>query len=684
MRKAWIALRRTLPEWRFDELAEELLLSPDIAKIDEIIVKVDVEEFSHGHPAPEWLEGYLPKLAGFRDSLLKRGIAFSLNPWITVGHADRGRDDRAKIAGFQGVVGPDGTECRHCACHLSEAWRNRIGKLWSLYASLHPRTIWIEDDFRTFNHEPVEFGCFCPLHLARFSELAGRKVSREELADAIMRPGKPHPWRRLYYGMLSDITCETAAFLAKSVHAVDSSIRIGLMTSGPRAHCAEGRDWKRLAECASDNAPLQSRPTLGVYYESDIRGLYYSADSVKLTRAVLPEGTEELTELENYPYTSFANSEVFTTMKACVSFAFGAGGIAANLFDHVGSLMSAHPTALESITEHRRFFDALVEANSLCGSAFCGVQMLFSEKESCLKEFPEGAAHDMRFAEGYSTVWALEGCGIPTTYSEMPVKILTGERARCFSDDDVRRFLSGNVFMDGMAARILSERGFGPLIGIDEISCAIAPCDWGTPISAEITDAEYFTELDISPLGCNLGSHGVKIGAHRCKPLKDTAVAAYFVDPDRRAVAPSLLWFRNGIGGRVVVHLIDYDSAISHGFFSPSRVREIQQCIRFLSDCRPELLVGPEGAAWPLAWRRRGERFDIVGCFNLSLDRRTFTRWEMAWEFSEKPKVLRLSCSGEWKEEKGVQMVLENGLLKIVTDVELSIGLPLVLLLRHG
>ena len=57
----------------------------------------------------------------------------------------------------------------------------------------------------------------------------------------------------------------------------------------------------------------------------------------------------------------------------------------------------------------------------------------------------------------------------------------------------------------------------------------------------------------------------------------------------------------------------------------------------------------------------------------------------MAWEFSEKPKVQRLSCSGEWKEEeKGVQMVLENGLLKIVTDVELSIGLPLVLLLQHG
>ena len=52
-----------------------------------------------------------------------------------------------------------------------------------------------------------------------------------------------------------------------------------------------------------------------------------------------------------------------------------------------------------------------------------------------------------------------------------------------------------------------------------------------------------------------------------------------------------------------------------------------------------------------------------------------------AWEFSEKPKVLRLSGSGEWKEEKDVQMVLENGLLKIVSNVELSIGLPLVLLL---
>ena len=72
------------------------------------------------------------------------------------------------------------------------------------------------------------------------------------------------------------------------------------------------------------------------YYEDSLRGFYYSQDSVKLTRAVLPAGTVELTECENVPFTRFPKSVKFTFLELAISFAYGSEGVTLNLFDHAG------------------------------------------------------------------------------------------------------------------------------------------------------------------------------------------------------------------------------------------------------------------------------------------------------------------------------------------------------------
>lgn len=92
MKTAWYALRRTLPAWNIDILLPELVEYCKTNFIDEAIIKVDAEEFSHGIPTLEWLEGYLPTLRKIRDELVKNGIVFSINPWVTHVHCDRGRD----------------------------------------------------------------------------------------------------------------------------------------------------------------------------------------------------------------------------------------------------------------------------------------------------------------------------------------------------------------------------------------------------------------------------------------------------------------------------------------------------------------------------------------------------------------------------------------------------------------
>ncbi len=165
--QAWYVLRRTLPPWSFEKNLQELVKCLPRYRVNEIIVKVDTEEFTHGQPPLKWVKRYQKNLFRLRDEMKNMGILYSLNPWITVGHNDRGRDARRLLPGLRTMVGHDGTKCTCCACPLSPVWRENTSRVWTIYAQTRPHVIWVEDDIRTFNHAPVRFGCFCFYHRKR-------------------------------------------------------------------------------------------------------------------------------------------------------------------------------------------------------------------------------------------------------------------------------------------------------------------------------------------------------------------------------------------------------------------------------------------------------------------------------------------------------------------------------------
>lgn len=676
MNESWIALRRTLPEWCFEELASELVEEAVKSRINEVIIKVDVEEFSHGHPDPEWLRGYCVRLKDLRDQLRKYGICCSLNPWITIGHADRGRDERSRIPGFQGIVGADGITCRHCACPLCEAWRQRDIELWQIYASVRPRAIWVEDDLRTFNHEPVKFGCFCPNHMARFSSLAGRTVTREELVEALLAPGEPHPWRKLFLDMQSAVTRETAAILTAAVHRIDRNIIMGVMSSGPRLHCAEGRDWTTLAQTFADGGPLFSRPTIGMYNEGSLRDFYFAQDSIKLTRAVLPPETKDYTEVENYPYSAYANSGLFTFLKAAVSFAFGASGIAANLYNHLGSSIKTDHEALSSLIRNREFLNSLARINTEYPAEFRGVRVLFHAEEASRKHLDAQSGLEKLFSSGYDTVFALEGCGIPTTYSPMPVSVLTGETARCFSDEELMDLFRQGLMLDGAAADILIQRGFGKFIGISSMGECGTPRELGEIFSCEEIPLE--SEHKVCYTTCTLFGKSGPVRFYR--PVSAGAEpAAWFVDCDRQHTTPSLLYFTNALGGRVAVHALGMENAASPTYFSPERKIELQNIIRFLSNDAPEFLADPGPEAWPLAWRKSGEKSEIIGCFNLSLNTWNGVHFQLRRTSGTPRFVMRLHPDGKWRTESSCSVSRSNRTLHIEVNHPIDCQIPLVL-----
>ena len=671
---AWYALRRTLPTWSLRENLDELVRCLPEWRIDEVIVKVDTEEFTHGQVPLDWVRDYQPRLHEIRAALEEIGVVYSLNPWITVGHCDRGRDSRADLPGLRTIVGHDGTECTCCACPLEETWRAHTAEAWSLYAETRPAVIWVEDDIRTFNHRPVEFGCFCPTHLARFAERIGREISREQLVTALLAPGEPDPLREAWLDFQAETMIDTARFLQQTVHAVSPATRLGLMSSGPRNHCLEGRQWSDFAAALAGDPPLLSRPPLGNYSESSLRGLYHSADTIQLTRHVLPPETIEQSEVENVPFTRYANSVRFTFLKAAVSFATGCDGVTMNLFDHCGTPMSDEPWYGEVLSRRKPMLNTLATLARQPGS-FRGARLLHHERSSYARRLPDNADYPNLAEDGERTVHALNGLGVPTTYDASGVTVATGQTLRAFDDETIRDLLAGGLFLDAVAAAVLAERGFAGQIGLAGLESPVHLDSLGAFSAEEVHHPDFggegvYLTLTVPDLG---GRPNVA----QLSPSESATTLSSLVDPDARRLLPGMIRCENDLGGRVVVHALDWRAA-GVAFLHPHRQRQLHAAVRWLARDKPPALLDGDGV-YPLGLAKDcGPDATLLAAFNLSLDPWTELRWQLAEDRT--PETLhRLDPAGQWQNDETITVEHSAGLLTVTARTELPFDQPLFL-----
>lgn len=675
----WYALRRTLPPWRFEEALDDLLKQIDKFQLDEVILFIDTEEFNHGHPSLEWARDYQKKLFKAKQELERRHVVFSLNPWETAGQADRGRDDREQYPGLECVVGHDGTEAKSGACFLSPVWRNHIRQLWQIYAETKPNAIWVEDDIRTFNHEPVRYGCFCPRHMKMFSERVGRTVTREELVAALLQPGEPHPWRQEYLQMQQDVMVETVSFLAKAVHEISPETCLGLMSSGPRLHCLEGRSWPRMAEALADGKVLYSRPPMSNYYEDSLRGFYYSQDSIKITRHALPPGAIELTECESIPFSRFSKSVVFTFLEAAVSFAYGAHGVALNLFDHTGAPMEEEKHFGTILAQYKPFFRTL-STRTLKPGNYRGIRIFHFDDASFHKQLEPGADYPNLEEDGYGLMEALESHGLPTVYTDSPVSALAGQVVRSLPDQQILELLSRGVFLDGTAAQILVERGFGELLGIAKIDRPRSRQELPWVMAAEEFHNPSFGGEPGRYLTATLPYLGTEGRFSLMEAAPAATVISHWVTPDRERVCPAMTAFTNRLGGRVVVHALEYQSAFGISYCSPSRRIQLHAAFDFLAGGCADVKFSCDGA-YALAWRKDSSDETIVGVFNLNLDDWPKSEFTLAWT-KPLPQVLEIDSNGACIRPDGIQLELQENRLVIKISRTIRHDFPYVLVLK--
>ena len=605
-----------MPPWSFEANLSELEILPSWG-VDEVIVKVDTEEYSHGIVPLDWLENYRKNLLAIREKLAELGMIYSLNPWFTQGHCDRGRRAEMTLPGVQTMIDWDGSVSTACCCPLSPVWREHMRKTWRLYAETEPKVLWLEDDIRSFSHGAVKFGCFCPLHMKRFSERVGKNVDREELVKALLKPGEPHPWRKEYLRMQGEIMVEVARMIGETVHAVSPETSLGLMSSGPRNHTMEGRNWKAFSEALADGKPLYSRPPGAVYQEFALRDLYIGCDAILHTRKLLPPGTIEQGEVDNWSYTRYAKSVTLTALQMSLSAALGCSGVTLNLFDHAGTPMAADPAFGRMLREKKNYLNSLTEVCGVSGR-YRGAQLLFSERYGEAVQLSTDATLFSLAEDGTQTVNRLYSHGIPVVYEEENFRVACGQSIRNYSDSQLCAMLGKGqgMFLDALAAGIMVKRGLGDLIGVKSAEPPVKLTE------KAVVSAEEYRNPDFG------GAEGklMNLFVDGAEPLRfsemsfapDSVEITRIVDPELKRFASGIVVYENRLGGRVAVST---QTMQEWGLIYNNDNRRIlwERLSDYLSFGHFPVRLQGDGV-YPMLFRKDCEKWIATGFFNFSLD----------------------------------------------------------------
>jgi hypothetical protein len=633
------------------ERLEELVGFCREARIDEVMLLLQAEELSAGHPTRrEWADG-IALARRMSDRLAHENIGLSINPWSTTYGVTRGRKLREGQK-FQRMVGETGIEHPLAACPLCPEWQTWLAECFAeLAREVRPLAIWMEDDWRLHNHGAVTGwgGCFCPIHLRRFSEMIGEKVTREQVLAAVLHGGEPHPWRQAWLDLSRETILEPTRAITDAIRQANPTTRVGWMTSMPDQHSVEGRDWARLREASGESGAFLIRPHMPPYTQQ--RPLRVTPWPTRHTLACLHGEIEVYPELENSPrcgvYSKSATATGWQMIEAAV---LGSHGITINHFDNMGNGIALDRHLAPHLAALRPQLDALA-ALRLDNREADGVQVLFSPRIAAALRLPEGEAPvttagdflalnrslqamgggagsgirgSMQALVHPSVVWS-EVCGILGIAHRLSSRVepqlgpilVSGQTLEAFSDAEIASLLGGFVVLDAVAAEGLLRRGFGDQLGIRS---GIWQAQEETAYSYEQIEAADAAAYGVAHPRMCAQRCADRVWAMDCHA--DAKALSTFFTAEHQALWPAALEFRNARSGRVVTlaYPLDGGSQFFMAFFSIFRRLFLQNL--FLADPRgARLAMSADGTRCYRSKTAQGTLFSVLNALEDRLDR---------------------------------------------------------------
>ena len=459
--KSFISFRIGVPLWSSEKRCNEVFNLFDKYKG----VTDEITFFTSNTHAPLPLEVFRQRTGILKQRMeqaRKRGYKTGINILTTIGHHNENLDNSLK-GDYTFMTNINGEVCNGSFCPNDEHMREYIRNIYQMTTQANPDYIWIDDDIR-FGHMPIGLGCFCDNCLTIFEKETGKKYTRETLKRALNEGAVEEKLkvREAWLQHNRNTISRLFDLIEKTVHGINPSMTLGFMT-GDRFY--EGYDFDNWAKILSgpNHSPVMWRPGGGYYNDNNTNELVGKSHDIGRQVSVLPKDVVSIqSEIENFPYQRLKKAANMVVLEACSHIAAGCTGAAFNVLSFYDEPLDEYEPLVSRLQEARPFFDLL--ARSLGRSAITGIHTFWNKNSFITGKLLEG---DWLNSGNPVVGHDLYNIGLPACYSgkNAQVTILGKDNIFALSKDEIKKLLSGGVYMDAETLQQLNDMGFGELTG---------------------------------------------------------------------------------------------------------------------------------------------------------------------------------------------------------------------------
>lgn len=542
------------------------------------------------------------------------------------------------------IVREDGTEAPFSTCPLDPEYRRRFTEDVAAFLKIcRPDFMFTEDDFGLNCHGGP--GCYCQYHLEEFAKREGRFYSREELRELFKgsRVGSRELLRR-FKTLQKDSLVQFAEAIRAAADSVMPELPIGYDQPGCSVHDGNSVEAVARALAGKNHTPwsrffgtfygpecipaIPSRLFNCLYFKQHIKGdftFYHESDS--------------------YPHTRFYNSagNMRTLMSSAYSYGYdGSVFQTQQCLDDPGE----EKVFAQMFADERVRFNALHEKVKQC--TVCGVQLHHDPFDAA--NFPK---------QGPAWLEPVTFMGIPyTTDEDSAVAFISGNQLQFADEETIIKYLSKGVFLDGLAAKVLCERGYGSYLGVDVKSLLLEGNEKFDFCSREVIREPFVPESKGRTMVRGDGMVFCPNGNGDIYRLEVTdpacGIVTEIVSFRHEVLGPGMTRFQNKLGGKVVIWATDVSMGSSSSLLNYRRQKLFQELLMWCSDPVPYVKNVPRMYLIVNKAPEDCDHFGVLTCSNLCPD---------------PLEKLELHLPQAWLEKSAFRIMDENGLWQ-KADVE--------------